>query len=65
MKIILNGESIETQCNTLASLLESLKHDRKSVATAVNKEFVPVDNRSDCVLKNGDLVEIIAPMAGG
>jgi sulfur carrier protein len=65
MKIVLNGEAIETECNTLTTLLESLKHDKKSIATAVNKEFVPVEQRDGYVIEDGDLIEVIAPMSGG
>ena len=65
MKIVLNGEAIETECNTLATLLESLKHDENSIATAVNKEFVPLEQRDTYVIADGDLIEVIAPMSGG
>ena len=65
MKILLNGEMIETECSTLSALLESLNHDESAVATAVNKAFVPIKQRHSYSLQSGDLIEIIAPMAGG
>jgi sulfur carrier protein len=65
MKIILNGEPLETDCETLQALLDGLEHGTQSVATAVNKEFVPITARNSYQLKSGDLIEIIAPMAGG
>jgi sulfur carrier protein len=65
MKIILNGEPQETDCGTLQALLEELGHKEKSVATAVNKIFVPKTSRDSYLLESGDLIEIIAPMAGG
>lgn len=65
MKIVLNGESIDTQCSTLQELVEFLEHTETSVATAVNKDFVPVTERTSLTLHSGDLVEIIAPMSGG
>jgi sulfur carrier protein len=65
MKIVLNGEAIETECNTLTTLLEYLKHDKKSIATAVNKEFVSIEQRDGYVIADGDLIEVIAPMSGG
>lgn len=65
MKIVINGDSIDTECSTLQELLDSLEHAQTSVATAVNKEFVPVSMRTSLALQSGDLVEIIAPMSGG
>ncbi len=65
MKIVLNGDTVETACNTLQELLDSLSHEEGSVATAVNKEFVPSNERTSLKLKSGDLIEIIAPMSGG
>lgn len=65
MKIILNGELRETDCETLQALLEVLGHSEKSVATAVNKVFVPKLSRDSYRLESNDLIEIIAPMAGG
>ena len=65
MKIILNGKPADVECNTLAQLLELLEHDERSVVTAVNKEFVPKVERASTQLADNDLVEIIAPMAGG
>jgi len=65
MKIVLNAEEHNTNVATLDRLLDSLDHESTSVATAVNGEFVPVAERNNCVLQEGDAVEIIAPMAGG
>ena len=65
MKIVLNGDIMETDCDTLQELLDSLSHNEGSVATAVNKEFVPSKERTSLKLQGGDLVEIIAPMSGG
>ncbi|MFT4729265.1 MAG: sulfur carrier protein [Granulosicoccus sp.] len=63
--MILNGESLETECKTLQTLLEELGHSEKSVATAANKVFVPKSSRSRYQLESDDLIEIIAPMSGG
>ena len=65
MKIVLNGDEMETECGTLHELLEFLEHKSESVATAVNKEFVPLSERMSVKLESGDLIEIIAPMSGG
>lgn len=65
MKIVINGEVTDTEAGTLQDLLSDLEHAAESVATAVNNEFVPITSRATTKLENGDLVEIIAPMAGG
>jgi len=65
MKIILNGEPVLVECDTLEQLLDVLEHQEHSVVTAVNKEFVPKAERASIRLSENDLVEIIAPMAGG
>lgn len=65
MKIVLNGEPFDTECNTLQELLDFLEHEKSSIVTAVNKEFVPSMERTSIKLNSGDLVEIIAPMSGG
>jgi sulfur carrier protein len=35
------------------------------VATALNGEFVPVGSRAGVQLKDGDRLEVLAPMQGG
>ena len=65
MKIVLNGDAMNTSCETLQELLEFLEHSESSVATAVNQEFIPASERKSLQLNSGDLVEIIAPMSGG
>ena len=65
MKIVLNGDAMDTDCTTLQELLEQLKQEEGSVATAVNSEFVPIALRKSLKLQSGDQVEIIAPMSGG
>ncbi|MFK7853236.1 MAG: sulfur carrier protein ThiS [Granulosicoccus sp.] len=65
MKIVLNGEPVDTECHTLQELLDFLEYEKSSVVTAINKEFVPSVERTSIELHSGDLVEIIAPMSGG
>ncbi|MBL1435281.1 MAG: sulfur carrier protein ThiS [Rhodobacteraceae bacterium] len=65
MKIQLNGASIEAQVTTLADLLEAEGFGRAKVATAVNSTFVPAAARADHALKDGDSIEVLAPMQGG
>ena len=45
MKITLNGETVETDHCSLEELLVTFNYQAKTVATAINGEFVPVDER--------------------
>ena len=65
MKIVLNGKPADIACDTLQALLIELDHNKNVVATAVNKEFVPMADRASTELSEGDHIEIIAPMSGG
>jgi len=50
---------------TLAALLPQLGFGDATVATAVNGQFVPHAVRSGCLVREGDRIEILAPMQGG
>ncbi|MCV6593441.1 MAG: sulfur carrier protein ThiS [Silicimonas sp.] len=65
MKIIVNGEAIESAAATLAALLAEIGKADAKVATAVNEAFVPAALRADHALNEGDRVEIVAPRQGG
>ena len=65
MKIIVNGETLETGATTLAALLEELGKGEATVATSVNEAFVPKTLRADHTLQDGVRVEFVAPRQGG
>jgi sulfur carrier protein len=66
MKITLNGESRAIEPGvTLADLIASLTDEPKSLATAVNGEFVPRDERGRHPLRDGDAVFTFQPITGG
>lgn len=65
MKLIVNGEAVETAAQTLADLLQEAGKGEAKVATAVNEQFVPAAGRADCTLSPGDRIEIVAPRQGG
>jgi len=65
MKIQLNGAPVDAQVTTLADFLEAECFGGAKVATAVNSTFVPVSARAGHVLKEGDNIEVLAPMQGG
>tara|TARA_B100001121_G_scaffold5056_1_gene4434 strand:- start:215 stop:409 length:195 start_codon:yes stop_codon:yes gene_type:complete len=64
MKITINGNSQLIQANNLEDLLLELKYQGK-LATALNENFIPLNERKKTILKDGDRVEIVAPMEGG
>ena len=65
MRIIVNGNAVDSDAATLAALLEELGKGEAKVATAVNEGFVPVGLRVQTLLNDGDRVEIVAPRQGG
>ena len=65
MKIILNGEPREVMASRLNDLMDELGYSGAKVATAVNEDFVPAGARADMTLKDGDRLEVLAPMQGG
>jgi sulfur carrier protein len=64
MKITINGNSQLIEANNLEDLLLELKYQGK-LATALNENFIPLSERKKTILKDGDRVEIVAPMEGG
>ena len=64
MKILVNGEPRDVVATTLEDALSELGFGGR-VATAVNEEFVAASQRTSHILKEGDRVEIVAPMQGG
>lgn len=65
IRIVVNGEETATEAATLEALVASLGHEARSVATAVNGQFVARGQRAQCRLAKGDAVEIVAPRQGG
>ncbi|MFC3229526.1 sulfur carrier protein ThiS [Marinibaculum pumilum] len=65
MRVVLNGEATSVEAATLEQLCADLGLDGPRVATAVNGDFVPRDARAATALKEGDTIEVVAPMQGG
>lgn len=65
MRIRVNGQKLEVEAPTLGLLLEELGYGEKTVATALNQEFVRSKDRGDIRLQEDDAVEIVTPRQGG
>lgn len=65
MTLLLNGAPQEIAARTLAEALAELGYAGRIVATAVNGDFVPARRRAEVTLKDGDRIEVVAPMQGG
>ncbi|WP_353181583.1 sulfur carrier protein ThiS [Bosea sp. (in: a-proteobacteria)] len=65
MTLLLNGAPQEIAARTLAAALAELGYAGRIVATAVNGDFVPARRRAEVTLKDGDRIEVVAPMQGG
>lgn len=65
MRIEVNGEPRETRARSLAEALAELGLAEAVVATALNGDFVPRAERPGTPLRDGDRIEVVAPMKGG
>lgn len=66
MRISINGESrtVANDC-TVTDLLNELGMQPKYVAVERNLELVPRATHADCVLEDGDRLEIVTLVGGG
>lgn len=66
MNIVYNGRSYETVADsTIIHLLEQLDLNPRQVAVEVNQQLVPRDHHDQCVLREGDRVEVVTLAGGG
>ncbi|MCC5964763.1 MAG: sulfur carrier protein ThiS [Natronohydrobacter sp.] len=65
MRIEVNGDPQDITGPTLADALTELGWAQARVATALNGDFVPKSARAQTELKQGDRLEVLAPMQGG
>jgi sulfur carrier protein len=65
MRILVNGAWHELSSAALATALAELGYGERTVSTAVNGQFVATSARERTVLREGDRVEVLAPMQGG
>ena len=65
MKILVNSEAREVSGPSLAEALDELGYAGAVIATAVNGDFAPARLRASMMLRDGDQLELLAPMRGG
>ena len=65
MKITLNGAARDLTGPSVQDILTEIGLGTARVATALNGNFLPAGNRAATTLKDGDALEVVAPMQGG
>lgn len=65
MRLIVNGEAMETKATRVDALLSELEYDGAHLAVAVNYDVVPRAKWADTPLNDNDAVEILTPRQGG
>jgi thiamine biosynthesis protein ThiS len=66
MRIVLNGDSVETAGgSTIAALLQKLGISRERVAVELNAAIVPKGDYEKQLLVDGDKIEIVHFVGGG
>ena len=65
MKLIINGEGKELECEKISDLLNKLNLKMDIVAVELNKNIVHRENFDNTKLNNNDKLEIVKVVGGG
>ena len=66
VNIFVNGEPREVVTgSTIAQLLETLRLDPRSLAVELNLDVIPRGRHAECLLHDGDRLEIVTLVGGG
>lgn len=65
MKVVINGQAQLVTSATLAELCQQYADGSDFIATAVNGDFIALNERQALRLKEGDKIEILSPRQGG
>ncbi len=66
IKISVNGEIKELEENlNVKQLIEALEYKTQGFAVAINTTFVPIAKYEETIIKDGDTIDILAPVQGG
>ena len=64
--LVVNGEKMAIEERLpLVDLLHRMKMESRPCAVEVNRVLVPRNNHDQCVLQDGDTVEIVTLVGGG
>ena len=66
IKVSVNGEIKELEENlNVKQLIEALEYKTQGFAVAINTTFVPIAKYEETIIKDGDTIDILAPVQGG
>lgn len=66
IKVSVNGEVKELESDlNISEMIEVLEYKIKGFAVAVNTTFVPIAKYNETIIKEGDTIDILAPVQGG
>jgi len=66
IKISVNGEIKELEEGlNIRQMIEALDYKTKGFAVAVNTNFVSIKSYENTIIKDGDTIDILAPVQGG
>jgi thiamine biosynthesis protein ThiS len=65
MKLIINGEEKEFECERVSDLLNTLSLNKDTVAVELNKNIVHRENFDNTKLNDNDKLEIVRVVGGG
>lgn len=65
MNIIVNGENKYVSNDNMKEAMNELGFKELKCATALNGNFISVDDREFTTLKEGDKIEVLSPQQGG
>ena len=66
MNILVNGQMRDVAGGTtIAQLLESLRLDPRTLAVELNLDVIPRGRHAECMLQEGDRLEIVTLVGGG
>ncbi len=66
IKVSVNGEVKQLERNlNVHQMIDALEYKVKGFAVAVNTTFVPIAQYDKTMIKEGDTIDILAPVQGG
>ena len=66
IKVSVNGKIKEIEENlNVKQLIEALEYKQKGFALAINTTFVSIKSYEETIIRDGDKIDILAPVQGG